>query len=312
MSSEHTHSHAPTNFNRAFAIGISLNLFFVAIEAFYGWRVNSLALLADAGHNLSDVAGLVLAWGGSLALKKRATPRYTYGWKRATILAAFINAVLLLIALGALGWEAIDRLLAPEQAVQEQGKVMMVVAGVGILINALTAALFLRGSKSDLNIRGAFIHMAADALVSAGVVVVGGLTLWVSWSWLDPAVSLIIAVVILLTTLGLFKQSVHLLFDGVPDSIDSKAVHDYFLSFNGVSGIQDLHIWAIGTTQTALTVHLIMPDRYPDDTFFEDVNHYLHDNFEITHVTVQVNRQGLVNACGDLTYRSKKESNHFF
>ncbi|MFM7011571.1 MAG: cation diffusion facilitator family transporter [Betaproteobacteria bacterium] len=312
MSAEHTHSHAPADFSRAFAIGISLNLIFVAIEAFYGWRVNSLALLADAGHNLSDVAGLVLAWSGSLALKKRATPRYTYGWKRATILAAFINAVLLLIALGALGWEAIDRLLAPEQTVQEQGKVIMVVAGVGILINALTAALFLRGSKSDLNIRGAFIHMAADALVSAGVVVVGALTLWVSWSWLDPVVSLIIAVVILLTTLGLFKQSIHLLFDGVPDSIDSKAVHDYFMSHSGVSSIQDLHIWAIGTTQTALTVHLIMPDRYPEDAFFQEVNHYLHDNFEITHVTIQVNRQGLVNACGDLTYPVKKESNHFF
>ncbi len=312
MSAEHTHSHAPADFSRAFAIGISLNLIFVAIEAFYGWRVNSLALLADAGHNLSDVAGLVLAWSGSLALKKRATPRYTYGWKRATILAAFINAVLLLIALGALGWEAIDRLLAPEQTVQEQGKVIMVVAGVGILINALTAALFLRGSKSDLNIRGAFIHMAADALISAGVVVVGALTLWVSWSWLDPMVSLIIAVVILLTTLELFKQSVHLLFDGVPDSIDSKAVHDYFLSHSGVSSIQDLHIWAIGTTQTALTVHLIMPDRYPEDAFFQEVNHYLHDNFEITHVTIQVNRQGFVNACGDLTYPVKKESNHFF
>lgn len=305
MSAEHTHthshSHAPANFNRAFAIGIGLNLVFVAIEAFYGWRVNSLALLADAGHNLSDVAGLVLAWGGSLALKKRATPRYTYGWKRASILAAFINAVLLLIALGALGWEAIDRLLAPEQTVQDQGVVIMLVAGVGILINAFTALLFLQGSKSDLNIRGAFMHMAADALVSAGVVVVGALTLWVTWSWLDPAVSLVIAIVILFTTLGLFKQSVHLLFDGVPDSVDSKAVHDYFSSYPGVSSIQDLHIWAIGTTQTALTVHLIMPDRYPDDPFFQEVNHYLHDHFEITHVTIQVNRQAISNACGAMT-----------
>lgn len=297
MSAAHTHSHAPANYNRTFAIGIGLNLIFVAIEAFYGWQVNSLALLADAGHNLSDVAGLVLAWGGSLALKKRATPRYTYGWKRATIFAAFINAVLLLIALGALGWEAIDRLLAPEQIIQEQGTVIMLVAGAGILINALTAALFLRGSKSDLNIRGAFIHMTADAVVSAGVVVVGGLTLWVNWSWLDPAVSLIIAIVILLTTLGLFKQSVHLLFDGVPDSVDAKAVHDYFLSCPGVTSIQDLHIWAIGTTQTALTAHLVMPDRYPDDNFFAEINNYLHHNFEITHVTIQVNRKSLANAC---------------
>ena len=200
MSDTHAHSHAPANFNRAFAVGIVLNMVFVAIEAFYGWRVNSLALLADAGHNLSDVAGLVLAWGGALAVKLRPNARHTYGWKRATILAAFANALLLLVAMGGLAWEAIGRLLSGDVSLQEQGVTIMAVAGVGIVINTATALLFMRGRESDLNIRGAFMHMAADALVSAGVVVAGALTLWMDWTWLDPVVSLAIAAVILLGT----------------------------------------------------------------------------------------------------------------
>lgn len=187
------HDHAQANFNRAFAIGIVLNLVFVAIEALYGWRVNSLALLADAGHNLSDVAGLVLAWGGTLAVKLRPNARRTYGWKRATILAAFANALLLLVAMGALAWEAVGRLISTQAMVPAQGVTIMVVAGVGIFINTATALLFMRGRTSDLNIRAAFMHMAADALVSVGVVVAGALTLWQSWTWLDPVVSLGIA-----------------------------------------------------------------------------------------------------------------------
>ena len=296
----HDHSHAPANFNRAFAIGIALNIIFVAIEAFYGWRVNSLALLADAGHNLSDVAGLVLAWGGALAVKLRPNARHTYGWKRATILAAFANALLLLVAMGGLAWEAIGRLLSGEVSLQEQGVTIMVVAGIGIVINTATALLFMRGGERDLNIRGAFTHMAADALVSAGVVVAGGLTLWMGWAWLDPVVSLVIAGVILLGTWGLFKQSLHLLFDGVPDSVDPQAVYDCLAGLPGVSRVHDLHIWAMGTSHIALTAQLVMPQGQADDAFLQAATEKLHDQFEISHVTLQVVQVPFSPACGGL------------
>ena len=297
---EHEHSHAPANFNRAFAVGIALNIVFVAIESFYGWRVNSLALLADAGHNLSDVAGLVLAWGGALAVKLRPNPRHTYGWKRATILAAFANALLLLVAMGGLAWEAIGRLLSTQAVAQEQGVTIMVVAGIGITINTATALLFMRGRDSDLNIRGAFMHMAADALVSVGVVIAGALTLWKGWTWLDPVTSLAIAGVILLGTWGLFKQSLHMLFDGVPDSVDSQAVHDYLAGLPGVSRVHDLHIWAMGTNHIALTALLVMPEGFADDAFLENATRQMHQRFEITHVTVQVVRVPFTESCGGL------------
>lgn len=300
MSAGHDHSHAPANFNRAFAIGIVLNIVFVAIEAFYGLRVNSLALLADAGHNLSDVAGLVLAWGGTLAVKLRPNPRHTYGWKRATILAAFANALLLLVAMGGLAWEAIGRLFSTQVLVQEQGLTIMVVAGVGIVINTATALLFMSGRESDLNIRGAFMHMAADALVSAGVVVAGALTLWRGWLWLDPVVSLVIAGVILLGTWGLFKQSLHMLFDGVPDSVDPLAVQECLAALPGVTQVHDLHIWAMGTSQIALTAHLVMPQGHPDDAFLKHATDQLHDRFEITHITLQVMKEPFTAPCGEL------------
>jgi len=296
----HAHAHAPADFNRAFAIGIVLNTVFVAIEAFYGWRVNSLALLADAGHNLSDVAGLVLAWGGALAVKLRPSARHTYGWKRATILAAFANALLLLVAMGGLAWEAIGRLLSGNVSLQEQGVTIMVVAGIGIVINTATALLFMRGRESDLNIRGAFMHMAADALVSAGVVVAGALTLWMGWTWLDPVTSLAIAGVILLGTWGLFKQSLHMLFDGVPASVDPHAVHDCLAALPGVSRVHDLHIWAMGTSHVALTAQLVMPDGHAGDAFLKDATQRMHDRFEITHVTLQVVRVPFTEACGDV------------
>ena len=293
----HHHDHTPPNFNRAFAIGIALNALFVAIEAFYGWRVNSLALLADAGHNLSDVAGLVLAWGGALAVNLQPDARHTYGWKRATILAAFANALMLLMAIGALAWEAIGRLLAPPALNGAQGNTVMLVAGVGIVINTATALLFMRGSKNDLNLRGAFTHMAADALVSAGVVVAGALTLWMGWLWLDPVASLAIALVILIGTWGLFKQSLHLLFDGVPDSVDPQAVQDCLLALPGVTRVHDLHIWAMGTSHIALTAHLVMPQGQADDAFLKLANAQLHDRFEITHVTLQVMKEAFTQAC---------------
>jgi cobalt-zinc-cadmium efflux system protein len=295
---DHDHDHAPANFNRAFAIGIALNIVFVAIESFYGWQINSLALLADAGHNLSDVAGLVLAWGGALAGKLRPSPRKTYGWKRATILAAFANALLLLVAMGALAWEAIGRLLSSQGLVQAQGVTIMLVAGVGIVINTATALLFMRGRKGDLNIRGAFMHMAGDALVSAGVVIAGALTLWQGWVWLDPVVSLAIAVVILLGTWDLFEQSLHMLFDGVPDSVDPQAVQDCLAALPGVTRVHDLHIWAMGTSHIALTAHLVMPQGHADDAFLKNATQQLHDRFDITHVTLQVMKEPVMPSCG--------------
>jgi cobalt-zinc-cadmium efflux system protein len=300
LDHDHDHSQTPANFNRAFAIGIVLNIVFVAIEAFYGWRVNSLALLADAGHNLSDVAGLVLAWGGALAVKLRPDARHTYGWKRATILAAFANALLLLVAMGGLAWEAIGRLLSGDVSLQEQGVTIMAVAGIGIVINTATALLFMRGRETDLNIRGAFMHMAADALVSAGVVVAGALTLWMGWTWLDPVTSLAIAGVILLGTWGLFKQSLHMLFDGVPDSVDPHAVHDCLAALPGVSSVHDLHIWAMGTSHIALTAQLVMPHGHAGDAFLQAATSQMHDRFEITHVTLQVVKAPFTDSCGSV------------
>jgi cobalt-zinc-cadmium efflux system protein len=297
MSAGHDHDHAPANFDRAFGIGIALNIAFVAIEAFYGWKIDSLALLADAGHNLSDVIGLVLAWGGALAGRLRPDARHTYGWKRASILAAFINALLLLVAMGSLAWEAVHRLQTP-QAVE--GITIMVVAGIGILVNTATALLFMRGRETDLNIRGAFLHMAADALVSAGVVVAGGLALWFGWTWLDPVVSLLIAAVIVVGTWNLFKQSLHLLFDGVPEGVDLHAVQALLESLPGVERVHDLHVWAMGTSQIAMTAHLVMPQGQADDAFLKHATDELHEHFEIEHVTIQVVRVPFTTPCATL------------
>ena len=297
MSAGHDHGHAAANFNVAFAIGIGLNIAFVAIEAFYGWKINSLALLADAGHNLSDVIGLVLAWGGALAGRLRPDARHTYGWKRASILAAFINALLLLVAMGSLAWEAVHRLQSPEPI---EGVTIMVVAGIGIVINTATALLFMRGRESDLNIRGAFLHMAADAVVSAGVVVAGGLALWFGWSWLDPVVSLLIAAIIVVGTWSLFKQSVHLLFDGVPEGVDLHAVQALLEGLPGVARVHDLHVWAMGTSEIAMTAHLVMPEGHADDAFLLHATEQLHDRFDIEHATIQVMRVPFTAPCATL------------
>ena len=289
------HSHAPPgDFSRAFAIGIALNVAFVAIEAFYGWRVNSLALLADAAHNLSDVAGLVLAWGAVLAGRIRPDERHTYGWQRASILVAAANAVLLLVAMGSLGWEAAHRLSSPEPT---EGWTIIAVAGIGIVINTATALLFMRGREHDLNVRGAFLHMAADALVSLGVVIGGGLYLWFGWSWLDPVISLLIAVVIVLGTWGLLRQSVHLLFDGVPDSVDLPAVRDCLLALPGVTAVADLHVWAMSTTRIALTAHLVVPGGHPGDDWLHAAAESLRSRFDIEHVTLQVEQRAFESPC---------------
>lgn len=290
----HDHHHQVANFNSAFAIGIALNVVFVAIEAFYGLKINSLALLADAGHNLSDVLGLILAWGGVLASNLRPDVRHTYGWKRGTILAAFANALLLLVAMGSLAWEAIGRMSTPEPV---HGITIMIVAGIGIFINTATALLFMRGRSSDLNIRAAFLHMAADALVSLGVVVVGALALWFGWNRLDSIASLLIAAVVLIGTWSLFKESLHLLFDGVPESVHLPAVRNYLESLPGVSHVHDLHIWALGTSQIAMTAHLVMPNGSSGDVFLEKVAETLHDTFEIEHPTIQIETKAVKYGC---------------
>ena len=288
MSHNHDqHAHTPRQFNRAFALGIALNLAFVLTEAFYGWQVNSLALLADAGHNLSDVGGLMLAWAAMAATRLRPNDRHTYGWRRGSILASFSNALILLVAMGSLGWESIQRLQAPVAIV---GETVMLVAGVGVLVNGITAWLFLAGSRSDLNLRGAFLHMAADALVSVGVVLAGALYLWRGWSWIDPIVSLLIAVVIVLGTWSLFRQSLHLLFDGVPEQVDLPAVRHYVLELPGVCDVHDLHVWAMSTAEVALTAHMAMTALPEDDEFLQTVARELHERFGIAHTTLQLER----------------------
>jgi cobalt-zinc-cadmium efflux system protein len=290
----HGHAHGAPNLDRAFAIGIAINLAFVVVEAFYGWRADSLALLADAGHNLGDVLGLVLAWAGAFAGRLAPDERHTYGWKRASILAAFANSLLLLVAIGSLAWAAIGRLATPEAI---DANVVMVVAAVGIVINGATALLFLRDRHGDLNARGAFLHMAADAAVSAGVVVAAALTLRFGWTWLDPAVTLAIALVILIGTWGLFRDSLHLMFDGVPSSIDLDAVRAELSALPGVASVCDLHVWATGTTQVALTAHLVMPAGHPDDAFFRDAAARLQSRFAIGHVTLQAATEALMAPC---------------
>jgi cobalt-zinc-cadmium efflux system protein len=293
---DHAHDHAPTSFDTAFAIGIALNLAFVAVEAFYGWKIDSLALLADAGHNLSDVAGLVLAWGAAAAGRLRADSRHTYGWRRASILAAFANALLLLVAMGSLAWEAALRLQSPEPT---QGWTIIAVAGVGIVVNTATALLFMRGRAGDLNIRGAFMHMAADALVSLGVVVGGALYLWQGWAWLDPVMSLAIAAVIVVGTWHLFWQSLHLMFDGVPERIDLAAVRQRLLALPGVAGVHDLHVWAMGTSEIALTAHLVLADPAVDlSAVLHEAERELHEHFEIHHVTLQLEPPAYALQCG--------------
>jgi cobalt-zinc-cadmium efflux system protein len=303
----HGHGHAPASFDRAFAIGIALNTGFVAVEAFYGWRVDSLALLADAGHNLSDVAGLVLAWGAVLAGRRTADARHTYGWQRASLLAALANALLLLVAMGSLGWEAVQRLSAPQPV---PGWTLIAVAGVGIVINAATALLFFKGSHGDLNIRGAYLHMAADALVSAGVVLAGALTLWQGWTWIDPVLSLVIAVVIVAGTWGLLRQSVHLLFDGVPDGVDLAAVRRSLLALPGVAGLHDLHVWAMGTDANAATAHLVLADGAEATAVLHAATALLRHDHGIGHATLQLESRAFAVQCAVRHGESSGDAGH--
>ncbi|MWV27284.1 cation diffusion facilitator family transporter [Aurantiacibacter rhizosphaerae] len=281
----HGHSHAPADFGRAFAIGVVLNTAFVIVEATFGFLSGSMALVADAGHNLSDVLGLLIAWGASIAAKKPPSSRFTYGLKSSTILAAFANAVLLLVAIGAILIETVDRLLDP---VEPQGWTMIWVAGIGIVINTATALMFMRGRKDDLNIRGAFLHMAADALVSVGVVIAGVAILMTNIAVIDPIVSLVIVAVIAWGTWGLLKDSVKMSLLAVPDSVDEGKVRAFLEGQPGVEAVHDLHIWPMSTTETALTAHLVMPAGHPGDAFLRDAAHALEHSHAIGHVTLQV------------------------
>jgi cobalt-zinc-cadmium efflux system protein len=281
----HDHHQGIGNYNRSFAIGVILNMVFVAIEASYGIFADSLALIADAGHNFSDVVSLLLAWGASILATKAATEKRTYGFRKATIIASLVSAILLLVALGGITWEAIGRFFNPKPA---EGMTVIIVAAIGVIINTLTALLFVKGQKYDLNIKSAFLHMAADAGVSLGVVVAGIFIIVKGWLWIDPVMSLMIVIVILIGTLGLLRDSLNYAMDAVPDSIDIPAIRNYLMSFDHVNHIHDLHVWPLSTTEIALTVHIMVNNDSLDNNFMQKLQKHLHDHFGIEHSTIQI------------------------
>ena len=274
-----------SDYNRSFAIGVVLNIIFVATEVGYGLFADSMALIADAGHNFSDVVSLLLAWGASLLAAKAATDKRTYGFRKATVMASLISGILLLVALGSIAWESFGRIFDPQPV---QGITVIVVAAIGVVINTITALLFMKGQKDDLNIRGAFLHMAADAGVSFGVVVAGVCIVFTEWLWIDPAVSLIIAGIICLGTWGLLRDSMNFALDAVPGSIDLDGVRGYLENLERVNKIHDLHVWPLSTTETALTVHLVVRDDVLDNAFLREIQEHMHTTFGIEHTTVQL------------------------
>jgi cobalt-zinc-cadmium efflux system protein len=281
----HSHAHAPADFGRAFAIGIGLNLAFVAIEVIYGIYGHSVALLSDAGHNLGDVLGLAVAWGATMLARRPPTPRFTYGLGATSILAALLNALFLLIAVGAISWEAVIRLMHPAPVA---GDVVMIVAAIGIFINGATALMFASGRKGDLNIRGAFLHMLADAVIAAGVVVTGLVIKLTGAAWLDPVASLVVNVLIVWGTWTLLRDSLAMSLNAVPPSIEPDQVRGFLESLPGVTRLHDLHIWAMSTTETALSGHLVMPDGRGGDAFLKGTCDELQRRFGIGHATLQI------------------------
>ncbi len=291
----HAHGHgAAPNMNGAFALAIALNLGFTGVEFVYGFLAQSSALMADAGHNLSDVLGLVMAWVGALLARRVPDSRFTYGLRGSSILAALGNGMFLMIACGAIGWDAVRRLMDPPEVASVT---VMVVAAIGVLINTVSAWLFVKGSKEDLNIRGAFLHLAADAAVSVGVVLAGLAILYTGWNWLDPVVSLVITVVIVAGTWGLLRDSLKLALNGVPDNVDLPEVDAWLRDREGVLDTHDLHIWGMSTTETALTVHLVMPDGHPGDAWLDRLAGDLQSRFGIDHSTLQVERGDSEHVC---------------
>jgi cobalt-zinc-cadmium efflux system protein len=279
------HSDSPKSFGLAFGVGTALNVGFVAIEAIYGVLANSMALLADAGHNLGDVIGLLIAWSAIMLAKRRPTARYTYGFRSSSILAALINAVVLLVITGGIAWEAVRRLFAPQPVLELE---VIIVAAIGIIVNGATACLFAAGRKGDLNIKAEFVHMAADAATSVGVVASGLAILATGWNWLDPAVSLGIAAVVIWSTWGLLRDSIELSLNAVPRAINPGDVRKYLEGCDGVASVHDLHIWPMSTTETALTCHLVMPQGHPGDAFTGRVARELSRSFQIVHTTLQI------------------------
>lgn len=290
MSHSHHHDHdhaAPTNFNKAFAIAVTLNFLFTLVQAGYAIVADSMSLLADAGHNFGDVFGLALAWGANWLLSKPSSERYSYGYKRTTIIASIINALLLVGTSAIIAYESINKLMHPS-IVNE--KIVILVAFIGIIINSGSALLFLRGRKEDLNIKGAYLHLASDALISIGVVVAGILIYYTKWYWIDPIVGLFIIIVILAGTWGLLRHSLSLLLDAVPADIDQAGVASYLANIHGVTAVHDLHIWGLSTREVALTAHLVMPEQILSDQDYARINHELQCQFKIEHVTLQVEK----------------------
>ena len=281
----HSHSHAPGSFGRAFAIGITLNTVYVLFEIVFGTRAHSLALIGDAVHNASDVVGLALAWGASLLALRPPTVSRTYGWRRSTILSALVNAVFLLATMGGIAWESIHRLFSPTAV---GGGTVLWVALLGIAVNAVSAFFFLAGRKGDLNVRGAFLHLASDAVLTAGVAIAGVVILFTGWNIIDPLVSLALVAVILYETWGLLTESINLSLDAVPEGIDAEAVRGYLAGIPGVAEVHDLHIWAMSTTEPALTAHLVVPTRPPHDALIAEACEELHEHFGIEHTTLQI------------------------
>ncbi|MES2077341.1 MAG: cation diffusion facilitator family transporter [Pseudomonadota bacterium] len=298
----HTHGHShghhhhgdPSSHGRAFAIAIVLNTVFVGVEFTYGFIANSTALMADAGHNLSDVLGLMLAWGAAILAKRAPNRRYTYGLRGSSMLAALFNGMLLMAACGAIAWEAVQQLLHPNPVA---GLTVSLVAAVGIAINGFSAWLFLAGSKGDINIRGAYLHMAADAAISLGVLVAGLVVMATGWSWLDPLVSMAIVALIVWGTWSLLHESLRMVLAAVPNNVDAPRVELFLREHAGVAGVHDLHIWAMSTTETALTAHLVMPDGHPGDDIIDTIGQRLKEEFAIHHSTLQIERGTTSHAC---------------
>ena len=289
MNMSHDHNHQMTNYNRAFAIGVMLNVIFVVIETRCGITAGSLALIADAGHNLSDVLSLLIAWGAAFLATKPATQKRTYGFRKTTIMASLASAILLLVAMGGIAWEAIVRFFDPKPV---DGITVLVVAVIGVAINTITALLFVSGQKHDLNIRGAFLHMAADAGVSLGVVVTGIIIMTTGWLLTDPLISLLIVAVVLAGTWPLLRDSMNLAIDSVPADIDMAGIKRYLTGLENVVQIHDLHVWPMSTTEVALSVHLIMVDDSLNKDFLSRLQQQLHDRFSIEHSTIQIEKQG--------------------
>lgn len=291
----HAHHHAPATFNIAFALAVGLNLLFTIIEAGYAFVAHSMSLLSDAGHNLGDVFGLLMAWGASVLVTRTATEKYSYGYKKTTMLAALANALLLVFASTLIVYESIYKLINPSPVNEI---IVIMVAFIGIIINGGTALLFLKGKENDLNIKGAYLHLAVDALISISVVFTGIVILFTKWNWLDPVVGLLIVVVILRGSWGLLRGSVDLILGAVPHNIDQAKVRDYLKQLTGVKAVHDLHIWALSTQEVALTAHLVMPDHSFTDADYAEINEVLSHQFKINHVTLQVEKGQVTNPCG--------------